>query len=222
MTGGRRRHADERVRIPRAERVEAMRLRLLEAVIWCIADKGYAATSTNDVVRRAKVSRGALAHHFPTKAALVNAAAGQLVDKRAADFESRMARLDPKDRTPLAALDILWSFYEQPECRALMELSIAARHDSELRALMSNWDDVYSEVLLKSAGEVIPEMAAKPHAAVLLRTVTAVYDGLGLYDMTQQAQRERVAEVRTFFIAMLTQLDPSMGSPIPGTGPDHD
>ena len=121
MAGARRRHSEERVRIPRAERVEAMRLRLMEAVIWCIADKGYAATSTNDVVRRAKVSRGALAHHFPTKAALVNAAAGHLVDKRAADFESRMAHLDPNDRTPLAALDILWSFYEQPECRALME-----------------------------------------------------------------------------------------------------
>lgn len=36
----------------RAERVEAMRLRLMEATLWCIADKDYAATSTNDVVRR--------------------------------------------------------------------------------------------------------------------------------------------------------------------------
>lgn len=222
MTRARRRHADERVRIPRAERVEAMRLRLLEAVIWCIVDKGYAATSTNDVVRRAKVSRGALAHHFPTKAALVNAAASHLVAKRAVDFESRLAQLDPKDRTPAAALDILWSFYEQPECRALLELSIAARHDSELRALMSTWDDTYSEVLLKSAGEAFPEMAAAPFAGVLLRTVTAVYDGLGLYDMTQEAQRARASEVRAFFIAMLTQLDPTVENPTPGTGPDHD
>ena len=185
-----------------------MRLRLLEATIWCIVDKGYAATSTNDVVRRAKVSRGALAHHFPTKATLVNAAANHLVAKRAADFESRMAQLDPEDRTPTAALDILWSFYEQPECRALMELSIAARHDSELRALMVTWDDAFGEVLLQSATETFPEMAAAPFASVLLRTVTAVYDGLGLYDMTQEAQRTRASEVRAFFIAMLTQLDP--------------
>ncbi|MDT5065142.1 MAG: hypothetical protein QOK02_1297 [Mycobacterium sp.] len=199
-----------------------MRLRLMEAVIWCIADKGYAATSTNDVVRRAKVSRGALAHHFPTKAALVNAAAGHLVGKRAADFQSRMALLDPNDRTPLAALDILWSFYEQPECRALMELSIAARHDSELRALMTNWDEVYGKVLLKSASETIPELVAKPHAAVLFRTVTALYDGLGLYDMTQQAQRDRLAEVRAFFIAMLTRLDPAMGRGMSERGPEND
>jgi len=189
-----------------------MRLRLLEATVWCIADKGYAATSTNDVVRRARVTRGALAHHFPTKAALVNAAAGHLVAKRVDDFEAQMKRLDPQNRTPLAALDILWSFYEQPECRALMELSIAARHDSELRALISNWDDAYEEVLLKSAAEVLPEFAAKPFAAVLLRTVTAMYDGLGLYDMTREVQRTKVSEVRTFFTAMLTQLEPTIGA----------
>ncbi|MGB8407489.1 MAG: helix-turn-helix domain-containing protein [Mycobacterium sp.] len=203
--------SDERIRIPRAERVEAMRLRLLEATLWCIVDKGYSGTSTNDVVRRAKVSRGALAHHFPTKAALVNAAASHLVAKRALDFESRMARLDADKRTPAAALDILWSFYEQPECRALMELSIAARHDSELRALMSTWDDTYIELLRTSATEFVPDIATNPHASVLLRTITALYDGLGLYDMAQADHRDKVAAVRTFFLAMLTQLEPTFG-----------
>ncbi|MHA7664158.1 TetR/AcrR family transcriptional regulator [Mycolicibacterium sp. HS_4_1] len=207
----RTRHSDERIHIPRAERVEAMRARLLEATLWCIVDKGYAATSTNDVVRRAKVSRGALAHHFPTKAALVNAAASHLVAKRALDFESRMAQLDADQRTPAAALDILWSFYEQPECRALVELSIAARHDSELRALMSTWDDMYIELLRTSATEFVPDVATNPHAGVLLRTITALYDGLGLYDMTQDDHRNKVAEVRTFFFAILTQLDPTLG-----------
>ena len=196
-------HSEERVRVPRAERVEAMRLRLMEATLWCIADKGYAATSTNDVVRRAKVSRGALAHHFPTKAALVNAAAGHLVAKRAQDFESRMAALDPGARTPAAALDILWSYYEQPECRALSELSIAARHDSELRSLMSAWDDAYLDVLHKAADAYFTDI---PASDVLLRTITALYDGLGLYDLSQESSRQKVAEVRTFFTTMLTTL----------------
>jgi hypothetical protein len=87
---------------------------------------------------------------------------------------------------------------------------------------MSTWDDMYGEVLLKSAGEAFPEMAAAPYAGVLLRTVTAVYDGLGLYDMTLEARRARASEVRAFFIAMLTQLDPTVGNPTPGTGPDDD
>lgn len=198
-----RRHSEVHERIPRAERVEAMRLRLMEATLWCIADKGYAATSTNDVVRRAKVSRGALAHHFPTKAALVNAAAGHLVAKRADDFESRMADLAPEQRTPAAALDILWSYYEQPECRSLTELSIAARHDSELRSLMSQWDDAYIDVLHKAADAFFVDA---PAPDVLLRTITALYDGLGLYDMAQESSRQKVAEVRAFFTTMLTTL----------------
>ncbi|MCT7364395.1 hypothetical protein A7G45_16105 [Mycolicibacterium llatzerense] len=191
--------------------METMRLRLLEATLWCIVDKGYAATSTNDVVRRAGVSRGALAHHFPTKAALVTAAASHLVAKRTVEFESRMAGLDPQQRTPAAALDILWSFYEQPECRALMELSIAARHDAELRALMARWDDKYIEILHASATEFFGEATAEPSFGVLLRTITALFDGLGLYDMTQSDQRQKVDEVRAFFTGMLTQLAPTMG-----------
>jgi AcrR family transcriptional regulator len=203
--GSRHRNADERVRIPRAERVAAMRLRLLEATLWCIVDKGYAATSTNDIVRRARVSRGALAHHFPTKAALVNAAASHLVAKRAEDFEARMAGLDPQQRTPTAALDILWSYYEQPECRALMELSIAARHDSELRALMSTWDDMFIDILRQEGAQYFTDSAAEKSMDVLLRTVAALYDGLSLYDLTRESHRKKIAEVRAFFTAMLIQ-----------------
>ncbi|WP_078324375.1 TetR/AcrR family transcriptional regulator [Mycobacteroides salmoniphilum] len=210
-TRGRRRHSDDYVRVSRVERVEAMRLRLLDATLWCIADKGYAATSTNDVVRRAGVSRGALAHHFPTKAALVNAAASQLVAHRAVYFQERLASLTPEERTPAAALEILWSLYEEPECRALTELSIAARHDAELRALMRSWDDTYLEVLLTASTEFFPELAAKPDAALLLRSVTALYDGLGLYDLTREDARKKAAEVRGFFTELLTRREPAIG-----------
>ncbi|MGN6472734.1 MAG: helix-turn-helix domain-containing protein, partial [Mycobacteriales bacterium] len=44
-----------------AERTEQMRTRLLDATIHCLAESGYGRMSTNDVVRRARVSRGALA-----------------------------------------------------------------------------------------------------------------------------------------------------------------
>lgn len=188
-----------------------MRLRLLDATLWCIADKGYAATSTNDIVRRAAVSRGALAHHFPTKAALVNAAAGQLVANRAAYFQERLASLVSEERTPGVALEILWSFYEEPECRALTELSIAARHDAELRALMRSWDDSYIEVLLTVTAEFFPKLAARPDAALVLRSITALYDGLGLQDLTRTDARKKAVEVRGFFTELLTKIQPTIG-----------
>ncbi|MGB6181142.1 MAG: helix-turn-helix domain-containing protein, partial [Rhodococcus sp. (in: high G+C Gram-positive bacteria)] len=41
--------------------------RLLDAAITSLAEKGYAATTVNEVVTRAGVSSGALFRHFPTR-----------------------------------------------------------------------------------------------------------------------------------------------------------
>jgi AcrR family transcriptional regulator len=49
------------------ERREATRARLVEAARRLFVERGYEATSTNDVLEAAGVSRGALYHHFATK-----------------------------------------------------------------------------------------------------------------------------------------------------------
>ena len=54
----------------RAEYAEATRRALLEAGVELFASKGYAQTSTEEIVRRARVTRGALYHHFSGKADL--------------------------------------------------------------------------------------------------------------------------------------------------------
>ena len=66
----------------REQRGARTRQQLLNATIECLAELGYARMSTNDVVRKTGVSRGALAHHFPSKAHLVAEAAAFLIDKR--------------------------------------------------------------------------------------------------------------------------------------------
>ena len=91
-----------------------MRARLLDATIECLSEYGYGRMSTNDVVRRAHVSRGALAHHFPAKADLVKAAAQRLLEQRAADFRARFAAIPAQRRTLSEALTVLWSLYDDP------------------------------------------------------------------------------------------------------------
>jgi AcrR family transcriptional regulator len=48
-----------------------MRLRLMQAAVECVVEKGYAGLSISDVVKRADVTRGALFHHFSSRAQLV-------------------------------------------------------------------------------------------------------------------------------------------------------
>jgi len=69
-SGPRARASKGTVRVPNVERSASTRAKLLNATIECLYDLGYHQTSTVLVTERAKVSRGAMLHHFPTKADL--------------------------------------------------------------------------------------------------------------------------------------------------------
>jgi AcrR family transcriptional regulator len=77
------------------ERSRQMRALLVGVARQLFETKGYAATSIEEVVREAGVTRGALYHHFPTKLALFDAVI--------VDIQSELA--DLVDRAGLAAKD---------------------------------------------------------------------------------------------------------------------
>jgi AcrR family transcriptional regulator len=59
----------------------AMRDRILDAAMQLFATRGYANTSTQDVLAAAGVTSGALHHHFPTKKRLGLAVISERVDR---------------------------------------------------------------------------------------------------------------------------------------------
>lgn len=74
----------------RAERSDATRARLVRAARELFAKRGYAAVGTEEIVRRARVTRGALYHHFADKRDLFRAVheqlEGELTDAIAAEL----------------------------------------------------------------------------------------------------------------------------------------
>ena len=65
----------------KAEQADATRTALVAAARRLFTERGYAATSTNEIVEQAGVTRGALYHHFSTKDELFRAVFEQLEDE---------------------------------------------------------------------------------------------------------------------------------------------
>lgn len=119
------------------ERSEAMRSRLVEATLDCLASEGYAATTISKIVEKAQVSRGAPVHHFPTKNALIAAAAEQLIRQLYVRMGHAIKRVDESDDRLRDIIMVSWKeVFGTRESTVLLELMIASTHDEQLAEAM--------------------------------------------------------------------------------------
>jgi AcrR family transcriptional regulator len=77
--------------MPREEQAAATRAELLRVARELFAARGYAAVGTEEIVRAAHVTRGALYHHFADKRDLFRAVHAQLADELLATIVARTA-----------------------------------------------------------------------------------------------------------------------------------
>ena len=117
-----------------AERSATTRARILKAAVTCLYKHGYGATTTVSVATTAKVSRGAMLHHFPSKADLMLATLSYVLELNAANFLKAANKIeDPWER--YAALpDLRLAAGVQPAGVAFMEVMVGARSDETVRS----------------------------------------------------------------------------------------
>jgi AcrR family transcriptional regulator len=88
------------------ERSEATRTKLLRAGRELFAKQGFASVGTEEIVRRAKVTRGALYHHFSDKRALFRAVHEALEAELAEQIGAELAAAASDAQDPLEALAV--------------------------------------------------------------------------------------------------------------------
>ncbi|MFQ8433558.1 TetR/AcrR family transcriptional regulator [Amaricoccus sp. W119] len=144
------------------ERSQETQERILRGALACISLNGLQRTSTHDIARKAEVSRGALLHHYPTRASLLEAAFSLLLDEeidRISEFSETLSR----DGSAIGVLiDFIRERYSGPLFYVTLDYLALARVDEETMAavmpgstryiekLATLWDKCLAEVPLSA------------------------------------------------------------------------
>lgn len=170
----------------RDRRAHASRTRILDAAIRCLVETGYARASTVQVQRRAQVSRGGLLHHFPSKEALLVAAAQHLAVTEVARAGAAAARFEAADGAPervAEAVGAIWSRFQEIYSRAAVELWVAAAHDGRLRAALEPAERTLNAAIREAVAAMFgPVHAAHPNFPVLRDVLLTSMRGLLVAD----------------------------------------
>jgi AcrR family transcriptional regulator len=175
------------------ERREATRNALLEATIQCLVEQGYAGTTTRAVSERARVSPGALQHHFTSKQELVSEAIGYLSGKLTAQLiEQGVPSASSRRQLTEQLVDYLWQTLNGPLIAAATELAVAARSDPFLRERLVEAQRQALEMVPLAARQLFPEQAARADFTGLINTVLAAMRGVVLLGFVSSADQEDV------------------------------
>lgn len=163
-----------------AERRASTQAALLDATVQALRELGYARTTTTEIVARAGVSQGALFRYFPTKEALLSAAAtalcASLFPRFRAAMQSRGKGADPVERVVRG----VWRVFKTDEVRVLHELYAAAPNEPALKKALQPVLAAHREKTLEVAREMIPELAGSPHFEAAVDVVLAAMTGAAL------------------------------------------
>ncbi|MCX2980132.1 TetR/AcrR family transcriptional regulator [Halieaceae bacterium IMCC14734] len=142
---------------------------ILDAALDCFITIGYASTTTAKIADKAKVSRGAMLHHFPSKTELIQAAVEYLhgkllylyakcIDEAIDDEEAHSLPVDERNRRGLQGY---WNYLSSDLFTAYHELCVAGRTDPELQYILEDSIARFDENVAQSSKRLFPEWAKR-------------------------------------------------------------
>ncbi|NEK87083.1 TetR family transcriptional regulator [Blastococcus saxobsidens] len=164
----------------------------MRATVESLVELGHAHTTTQEVQRRAGVSRGALTHHFTSKAELLLAAVDHLYEEFSASVRQAAADLPAESGARIRlGVELVWERFHGPLFVAAMELWGAARRDEELRAALLPHERRLGVQLRGLAMEVFGErVALHPSAEAVYQVLLTSMRGQALtYALQPDAPR---------------------------------
>jgi AcrR family transcriptional regulator len=181
--------ASTSVQLPVQKRAWDTRERILAAAVACLAEDGYAATTTSRIQERAGVSRGSLLHQFPARDDLLIAAVQHLAEQRTTEIPthdaSGAASIDE-------AVEAIWATFHGPLFRAAIQLWAAAAHNPDLAAALRPREHELGRRIRGVIAELFgPERASHPDFADLAQVLLTSMRGVALTYTFEQRDHDR-------------------------------
>ena len=178
------------------ERTAETRRALIDATTRTIHRLGYGGATTALIAQEAGVSRGALNHHFGSRAELMAEVLSDVFETERLEFEG--ATSDPKrlvhaDDWPA----MLWRAYSRPSGLAVLEILQAARSDKELAekvlATQQTIEEAASSVMDQSFG-----LRVSPQSIDEMRLVVWAVRGLSIAQILVKKPEEIERTIKLF------------------------
>ena len=198
----------EPVKTRREEAVDATRTALLDSAEALFAEKGFAGTSLDEVVTAARVTKGALYHHFRGGKLGVFEAVFARADRRLAD---RIAEAVPADATLWQLVEVGIDAYLEactdPVVRRIMfqegPVALGWKRWRELDGCASRELIAAAVNGLLEAGEIKPQPAA-----LLVRLLFTTLGEAGMSVAEADDQDAARAEARSLLLSFVDGLRP--------------
>jgi len=194
------------VRRTNAERSATTRGKLIDAAIDILYRSGHAAATTIEVAKRARVSRGAMLHQFPTRVDMLLAVARHIIEEQKRHRRERLGG-EPGLKRFHAAADVSWEVHSHPGAIALLEILMASRNDRDLRKglapFVADWMEMRHAAAVRMAEDL--NVSETPVFETLVAFQQAVLRGLAIELMflnnpqTIDQARRLLAEYTEFF-----------------------
>ena len=111
--------------------------RIIEAAIRCFLEIGYHRTTTSEIAKQARVTRGAVQYYFPTTPEVLRATVDHIIRHFTAEYLAATANVALEGGEGLdQGIEALWHAAHSPLWTAWKELEAAARTEPELAAIM--------------------------------------------------------------------------------------
>lgn len=185
--------APKLVRQSQESRSATTRAQILEATLNCLRELGYRGTTLTQIQTRAAVSRGALLHHFKTKAELVAYAMASFYVGRLERQQARFASIPTSSR--LRERLAIMRAESEAHLPVTAEFTLAMRTDGELAQAFGMAMSPSMEPTSGGYAQLLPEFKDDPDVLWILYVIGCFHRGLAMEGLLNPASvTDRIAD----------------------------